>query len=142
MIYPAKNTVTRQSVARMLTDCSIRPTRQRVEIAYLLLARPQHMSADQVLMRVNSNKNMVSKATVYNTLNLFAEIGLVRQVIIDPGKVFYDSNTESHHHIYNEDTGTLQDIDSVDMEVKRMPPLPADVTASGIDIIVRVKNKT
>ncbi len=86
------------------------------------------------------NKMVVSKATVYNTLNLFAEKELIRQVIIDAGKVFYDSNTLVHHHIYNEDTGMLQDIDSEDLIVENLPELPSGTVKSGIDIIVRVKN--
>ncbi len=93
-------------------------------------------------MSVNSNENLVSKATVYNTLNLFAEKGLIRQVIVEPSKVFYDSNTETHHHIYNEDTGMLQDINADNIVIKNLPQLPAEIVKSGIDIVIRVKNKS
>ena len=142
MIFIDKNEMTKEAVSKLLVENAIRPTQQRMEIALLLLAKPQHMTADQVLQSVNSHKNQVSKATVYNTLNLFAEKGLIRQVIIEPSKVFYDSNTETHHHIYNEDTGMLQDIDADNMVIENLPQLPAGIVKSGIDIIFRVKNKS
>ena len=132
----------KETVSKLLTEYAIQPTQQRMEIALLLLAKPQHLSADQVLMSVNSHENLVSKATVYNTLNLFAEKGLIRQVIVEPSKVFYDSNTETHHHIYNEDTGMLQDINADNIVIKNLPQLPTGIVKSGIDIVIRVKNKS
>ena len=125
----------------MLLRNGIRPTSQRLEIAELLLSHPQHMSADQVLGKVNKNKTVVSKATVYNTLNLLVEKGLVHQVIIESGKVFYDSNTDTHHHIYNEDTGLLIDFQAGEMMIENMPKLPEGTVKSGVDVIIRVKNK-
>lgn len=130
------------AIKDLLARHDIRPTTQRIEIAALLLARPQHLSADQILERVNHQTAVVSKATVYNTLNLFVEKGLVHQVIVDAGKVFYDSNTGVHHHIYNEDTGMLQDVDAGEMVIENVPRLPAGTVKSGIDVIIRVRNKT
>ena len=129
------------NVKRVLCAHGIRPTLQRVEIAKVLLRKPQHLSADQVLARVNIKRPLASKATIYNTLNLFAAKGLVRQVIIDAGKVFYDSNTDVHHHFYNEDTGMLQDMDASALKIDRMPELPADTLEAGIEVIIRVRNK-
>ena len=128
-------------IKRVLLAHGVRPTSQRVEIAKVLLREPQHLSADQVLTRVNIQRSLVSKATVYNTLNLFAAQGLIRQVIIDAGKVFYDSNTDVHHHLYNEDTGMLQDMDASALKIDRMPELPAGTLGTGIDVIVRIRNK-
>jgi len=142
MIYIDKKEMNKETVSKLLTEYAIQPTQQRMEIALLLLAKPQHLSADQVLMSVNSHENLVSKATVYNTLNLFAEKGLIRQVIVEPSKVFYDSNTETHHHIYNEDTGMLQDINADNIVIKNLPQLPVGIVKSGIDIVIRVKNKS
>ena len=85
---------------------------------------------------------IVSKATVYNTLNLLVERGLVHQVIINSGKVFYDSNTDKHHHIFNEDTGMLTDVQANEMVIENIPNLPAGTVKSGVDVIIRVKNKT
>ena len=130
------------AINEMLSKFAIRPTSQRVEIAKALLCKSQHLSADQVLSRVNQERALVSKATVYNTLNLFVERGLVRQVIIDSGRIFYDSNTDVHHHLYNEDTGMLQDMDASLLRIDSMPALPDGTEGTGIDIIVRVRNIT
>ena len=128
------------SIVDLLSHSDIKPTRQRVEIAKVMLAEPQHLSAEQVLSRVNHEKERVSKATVYNTLNLFVEKGLIKQVLIDPSKVFYDSNTGTHCHFYNEDTGELTDFDAVDIQLAGMPALPENTESTGVDVIVRIKN--
>ncbi len=128
-----------QDVSELLARHHIAPTQQRRQIAEILFARPQHLCADQVLARVNQNGAVASKATVYNTLGLFARKGLVREVIVDPSKVFYDSNTSAHHHFYNVDTGLLQDIDSQELSLQGLPMLPEGVELDGVDIIVRVR---
>ncbi len=131
----------RASMHEILQGLNIKSTMQRIEIARVMLSKPQHLSAEQVLSLVNESGGHVSKATVYNTLNLFVEKGLLRQVIIDPVKIFYDSNTSYHCHFYNEDTGELSDFESNSMTFDPMPELPGNTVKSGIDIIVRVKNK-
>ncbi len=128
-------------IKQQLLEHDIRPTSQRLDIARVLLAEPQHLCADEVLKRVNRQTNLVSKATVYNTLNLFAEKGLIREVIIDSGRVFYDSNMSAHHHVYNEDTGQLQDIDASEVKLGDMPRLPSGTIDVGVDVIIRVRNK-
>lgn len=125
----------------LLRQHGIMPTQQRLDLAQILLTRPQHLSADQVLALANRKGTSVSKATVYNTLKLFAAKGLVREVIVDPTKVFYDSTTAPHYHIYNVDTGTLTDVDSDKVAVRGLPDLPTGTVADGIDVIVRVRNK-
>ena len=129
-----------EEIQKILKSVDIKPTSQRTRIANILLCKPQHLSADQVLYRVNLDGEHVSKATVYNTLNLFVDRGLVRQVIIDPSKVFYDSNYSNHGHFYNEDTGELFDFSSMNMRVDPFPSLPENTVQSGIDVVVRIKN--
>lgn len=129
------------SVKGLFVQHGIKPTSQRIEIGRMLLSRPQHMSADQLLSGVNQDTEIVSKATVYNTLSLFVEKGLIRQVIIDSGRVFYDSNTSPHFHLYNEDSGELMDYKAGQMEFGDLPELPDNTTMSGIDVIIRVRNK-
>lgn len=130
---------TRDSLVELLRKHGINPTHQRIEIAHALFARGEHLSADQILAIVNNRHSETSKATVYNTLNLFLEKKLIREVIVDPHKVFYDPNTEAHHHIYNVDTGELTDIDASSIEIAGLPPLPEGMVADGVDIIVRVR---
>ena len=132
--------VTQDTIKAKLLECDINPTFQRNEIARVMLSKPQHLSADQVLTLVNESGGHVSKATVYNTLNLFVGNGLIREVAIDPTKIFYDSNTSHHHHYYNEDTGELYDFETDDMSLNPKSSLPENTVQSGVDVVVRVKN--
>ena len=116
-------------------------TAQRRAIADVLFARNQHLTADQLLMLVNETGAKVSKATIYNTLGLFAEKGLVREIHISSAKTFYDSNTSRHHHFYNMDTGDL-----IDMKERLAPlflqsDLPDGTVMETADIVVRVRNQ-
>ncbi|MDH5359881.1 MAG: transcriptional repressor [Gammaproteobacteria bacterium] len=132
--------VSKADAIHKLQDQGINPTQQRIVIAQLLFARPQHVSADQVLMSVQDSGTHVSKATVYNTLSLFAEKGLVKEVIVDPSRVFYDSNTDAHHHFYNVDSGELQDFAHNNMSIDAMPELPQGTQLDGVDVIIRIRN--
>jgi len=132
----------RETIIKQLESCSIYPTPQRVKIAEVMLDKFQHLSADNVLKAVNVDGAVVSKATVYNTLGLFAQKGLVREVIVDPSKVFYDSNTSEHHHFYNIDTGELSDIGSSDLLIDQLPELPEATEMDGVDVIVRLRDKS
>jgi Fur family iron response transcriptional regulator len=131
---------TRDNMADVLRTHGINPTHQRIEIAYALFSRREHLSADQILAIVNDRHSETSKATVYNTLNLFLEKKLIREVIVDPNKVFYDPNTMPHHHFYNVDTRELTDIDAGEIAISGLPQLPQGMVTEGIDIIVRVRS--
>ncbi len=126
-------------MAGLLRSHDINPTHQRIEIAHALFSRQSHLSADQVMAIVNTRHSETSKATVYNTLKLFLEKGLIREVIVDPSKVFYDPNTSAHHHLYAVDTGELTDIDASQVSISGLPALPAGMVTEGIDLIVRVR---
>jgi Fur family iron response transcriptional regulator len=124
----------------MLREHGILPTQQRLMIARVLFARHHHFSADQVMREVNAGEEHVSKATVYNTLGLFARSGLVREVIVDPTRVFYDPNIRHHHHFYNVDTGELTDIAPERIRISELPGLPDGTAGAGVDVIIRVRN--
>jgi Fur family iron response transcriptional regulator len=129
-------------IAQRLRGAGITPTRQRVAIARLLLARAQHLSADQLIAQLRAaGCREVSKATVYNTLGLFARVGLVREVIADPSRVFYDSNTGDHHHIYDVDSGTLTDFEPGHVDLGALPRLPDGLEVAGVEVIVRVRRR-
>ncbi len=142
MKFGGKQIVDRDQIEQVLDNHAIRSTSQRVDIAKILLAKPQHLSAEQVFAQVNTEDELVSKATVYNTLNLFVDKGLIKQVVIDSRYVFYDSNTEPHYNFYNEDTGLLQDIEDKEVIVKDIPKLPRNMVQTGIDVVIRVKNQS
>lgn len=129
------------NVTSLLKQYGINPTAQRLEIARILFSKLQHLSAEQVLNAINIDNTTVSKATVYNTLNLFARKGLVRQVIVDPNRIFYDSNTTSHYHFYNEDTGELRDLDTNQLEIPGIPDIPENTYECGVNVIVHLRNK-
>jgi len=141
MLTTSQPGYSRADVADLLRRHDINPTHQRIEIAYALFSRGEHVSADQVLAAVNGRHSETSKATVYNTLKLFLEKKLVREVIVDPSKVFYDPNTEPHHHLYNVDTGELADIDASRIEISGLPQLPDGMVTEGVDVIVRVRSR-
>ena len=124
-------------VADRLRANDISPTHQRVEIARVLFERQEHFTADQILGSVNARHAEVSKATVYNTLKLFVEKKLIRELIIDPTRVVYDPNTTPHHHFYDTVSGSLTDIPADQVRVMGLPPLPPGMIADGVDIIVR-----
>lgn len=128
-------------VVECLERHCIVPTRQRVQIGQMLLGCNQHLSADQVLDIANNDGVRVSKATVYNTLGLFARKGLLRQVVIDPSRIFYDTNTSPHHHFYNQDTGALSDIQQNMIPIEQLPSVPAGTLLEGVDIIIRVRSR-
>jgi Fur family iron response transcriptional regulator len=108
--FPQNFPMERSGIVAMLQQHKISPTRQRVEIAEFVFKQPQHLSAEAILEGVTAAGNRVSRATVYNTMGLFAREGVVKEVLIDRERVFYDSNTDVHQHIYNIDTGELVDV--------------------------------
>jgi Fur family iron response transcriptional regulator len=131
----------RDRIAARLLDHGVRPTKQRLQIALMVLTRPCHFSADQVLAGVRRSGAAVSKATVYNTLNLFRRQGLIREVTVDPDRVMYDSTTRPHHHFYNAATGELIDIEPAELRLARLPPLPSQTEAESVEVVIRVRNK-
>jgi Fur family iron response transcriptional regulator len=125
--------------ARRLAGLGIRPTAQRVRIATLLLASPQHLSAEQILATLRASGARVSKATVYNTLNLFAAHGVIRQLSVDGARTWFDSNVAPHYHFHDMDTGALLDVPVPEVEFARLPRLPAGMEMAGIDLVIRVR---
>ncbi len=133
----------KRHIIEFLEAHEVIPTRQRVDLAQILFAKPQHLSAEQLMEAAWANGDKhISKATVYNTLKLFVERGLAREIIADPTKSFYDSTTTEHGHLYNLDTGELIDIPVASEVLESLAILPDDVTPMGVDIIIRVKNST
>jgi len=128
-------------IARKLQGHGIQPTAQRIDIAAIFFAGNLHLSADQVMAKVGQTGRPVSKATVYNTLGLLAERGLLTQVIVDSSKVFYDSNTEPHFHFYNVDDGELTDVEALHPLLASLPVPPPGTYAEGFDVIIRIRNR-
>jgi Fur family transcriptional regulator, iron response regulator len=129
------------SCEQRLCKCGIRPTAQRIRIATLLLSAPQHLSAEQILAQLRTAGARVSKATVYNTLNLFAAQGLIRQLSIDGSRAWFDSNVDAHYHFHDLDSGALIDVPIPAVEFSRLPPAPPGTEVAGIDLVIRLRKR-
>lgn len=131
----------RSQIVNLLKQHDVTPTRQRIEIAGYLFQRPQHLSAENILEGVNAEGNRVSRATVYNTLGLFTDKGLVREVLIDRERVFYDTNRVDHYHVYDVDSGELHDVMHSEIEIASIPELPEGARVVDTNVILRVSSK-
>lgn len=131
----------RQDLKAYLRKHGVTPTAQRIQIARILFAKPAHYSAEEIYNAVNLLKPRVSKATVYNTLGLFVRKGLIKEVLVDPSRVFYDSNTVPHHHFYDIDTGEIQDITQDQISVSELPKLPNGKCLDSIEVLVRIRRQ-
>jgi Fur family iron response transcriptional regulator len=131
----------RSQIVNLLKQHDVTPTRQRIEIAGYLFQRPQHLSAENILEGVNAEGNRVSRATVYNTMGLFTDKGLVRQVLIDRERVFYDTNRADHYHVYDVDSGELRDVMRSEIEIASIPELPEGARIVDTNVILRVSSK-
>ena len=119
----------------------VQPTAQRLQIAILVIDRPRHLCADEILRQLHTLGASVSKATVYNTLKLFCDRGLLRTVDVDPSRQYYDSRTEPHHHFFNVDTGELTDIDAEDIDLSIAAALPQGTVSAGAEVLIRVRRQ-
>lgn len=128
-----------QRISESLSRVGIPPTLQRLAIAEVLLPQPAHLRADEVLARVRQTLPEVSRATVYNTLKLFRDAGLVRELVVDAERIVFDSNTTPHHHLYDIDTGAILDLAADELQVSGAPRLPEGVRVEQVDVILRVR---
>jgi Fur family iron response transcriptional regulator len=127
------------SVIDRLRAAGLRPTRQRIALAKLLFdGGDRHVTAEELHGEAEAGNAAVSLATVYNTLHQFTDAGLLRQVVVDSGRSYFDTNTSDHHHFFFEDTGRLKDIPGDAVTVSSLPQPPAGARISRVDVIVRV----
>lgn len=117
----------------------VRPTTQRLRIAEMLLDQPRHATAEQILATLRQSPGRVSKATVYNTLKLFVDHGLLRPIHVDPERCVYDSMVAPHHHFQDLDTGEMTDIPPDALSIAGMPPLPPGMELAGIEVVIRLR---
>jgi Fur family iron response transcriptional regulator len=120
----------------------IRPTSQRLRVAEILLTAPRHLTAEQIIGALRETSGRVSKATVYNTLNLFVAEGLAREIHADPERCVYDSTMTPHHHFQNVDTGEMTDIRPDALAFAHLPELPPGTEIAGVDVVIRVRRRS
>ena len=129
------------AIADRLRAAGLRPTRQRLALGALLFGTgcDRHVTAEELHDEAASRGTRVSLATVYNALNQFTAAGLLREVLVGPGRLYFDTNVGDHHHFYIEDDGTLLDIPAEKVSIARLPPAPQGMNVERIDVVVRVR---
>ena len=129
-----------EKVAARLRDAGLRPTRQRVELASLLFARGhRHVTAEALHEEASKSGAGISLATVYNTLHQFTHAGLLRQVVVDAQRSYFDTNIDEHQHFFVEDDALLIDIPGETIAVSGVPTPPKGTELSRVDVVVRVR---
>ena len=124
-----------------LKAAGLRPTRQRIALAKLLFeGSNRHVTAEELHDEARGAGVSVSLATVYNALHQFTDAGLMREVVVEAGRSYFDTNTGDHHHFFHEDTGTLDDIPSTEISLATLPAAPEGTSVRRVDVIVRVSS--
>src|SRR4029077_10964836 len=125
-----------------LRNAGLRPTRQRLALAQLLFGKgDRHVSAEALHEEAVAADVPISLATVYNTMHQFTSAGLLREVTVDGARIYFDTNTGSHHHFYCEDDGPLLDIDGPAIAVAGVPAPPQGAKIDRVDVIVRLRRR-
>jgi Fur family iron response transcriptional regulator len=130
-------------IVERLRHVGLRPTRQRVALAQLLFdAGDRHVTAEQLHGEAVAASIRVSLATVYNTLHQFTAAGLMREVVVESGRSYFDTNIDDHHHFFCESTGHLQDIPGELVRVGELPQPPAGAEIRRVDVIIRIRQES
>ena len=124
-----------------LRAAGLRPTRQRLALGKLLFAGGnRHVTAEMLHEEAVGSKIQVSLATVYNTLNQFTDAGLLREVVVEAGRAYFDTNTNNHHHFFHVDSGELKDLSDQSVHLAKLPDLPEGTALDRVDVVIRVRN--
>ncbi len=133
-------TRTFSGVLDRLKVAGLRPTRQRLALAKMLLENDhRHVTAEDLFHEARDQGIHVSLATIYNTLHQFTSAGLLREVVVDMGQSYFDTNTSHHHHFFDEVTGKLSDIPEDHVEISRLPAPPEGQEIDRVEVIVRLR---
>lgn len=131
----------RSEAVQRLRQKGLSPTAQRVEVLYQLHQSMDHLTPEALHERVNGEYGRASRATVYNTLHMLKAYGLVREVVVAPGRVLYDANTDPHHHVLDVDTGEVRDLPADHLALAAMPPLESGERLVGVEVLLRVSKQ-
>lgn len=126
---------------KCLQDVGLRPTRQRLALAKLLFdGENRHVTAEVLHNEVNGTGAKVSLATIYNTLHQFTEAGLLKEVIVDSNRTYFDTNTTDHHHLYFNEGEQLHDLNADELVISTLPEIPAGKKISAVNVVVHVED--
>ncbi len=125
-----------------LAQAGLRPTRQRVSLTHLLFeGEHRHVTAEQLHSEAVAGSIKVSLATIYNTLHQLTTVGLLREVVVEAGRSYFDTNTTLHHHFFHEASGHLTDVPGSEVILKGLPPPPEGTRVSRVDVIIRLEDE-
>ncbi len=132
------------TASRWLQTAGLRPTRQRLALATLLVGDGQnrHVTAETLFSAAQDSGEKVALATVYNTLRAFCDAGLMQEVMVDGSKSYFDTRTDDHPHYFWEDSGRLSDAPSAELEISALPTPPAGMEIAKVDVVIRLRPKT
>ncbi|PWR24480.1 iron response transcriptional regulator IrrA [Zavarzinia aquatilis] len=123
-----------------LKAAGLRPTRQRLALTRILFENGhRHVTAETLHAEAKTAGVDVSLATIYNTLHQFTGVGLLREVVIDTGKAYFDTNTDDHHHFFFEDSGRLADIPGAEIAIANLPGTPPGMEVARVDVVIRLR---
>ena len=122
-------------------DLNVTPTKQRVDLAQLIFSKKQHFTANDLITMADKKKLHISMATIYNTLSLLEEKGMLKTINIDNELKFYDTNLDNHHHLYNTTMSTLTDIDNDKIVFAELPELPKTLEIESTEVLIKARNK-
>lgn len=124
-----------------LTGAGLRPTRQRLALADLLVGdgKDRHITAESLHDAVKNSGESVSLATVYNTLKAFCDVGLIREIMVDGSKSYFDTRVDDHPHFFWEEDGRLTDAPNEQLEISALPDAPEGMEISKVDVVIRVR---
>ena len=124
-----------------LRSVGLRPTRQRLALAKLLFnGSNRHVTAEMLHTEARNARVQVSLATIYNTLHQFTDVGLLREIVVNSGYSYFDTNTTTHHHFYRQDSSELIDIGGSEIQISHLPNPPSGTKITSVEVIVRIKS--
>tara|TARA_B100001109_G_C18505694_1_gene309018 strand:- start:78 stop:473 length:396 start_codon:yes stop_codon:yes gene_type:complete len=126
---------------KLYREMNVTPTKQRLDLAHLIFAKKQHFTAAELISMADKNKLNISMATVYNTLSLLEDKGMLKTINIDNELKFYDTNLEDHHHLYNTTMSTLTDIAHDKVVFAELPELPKSLEIESTELLIKAHNK-
>ncbi|MFQ5953551.1 MAG: iron response transcriptional regulator IrrA [Kiloniellales bacterium] len=130
------------NVIDRLRGAGLRPTRQRLALARLLFDGPdRHVTAQQLHSEAYRAHMRVSLATVYNTLHQFTKAGLLREVVVEPGRAYFDTNAGDHHHFFHVDEGRLENVNADCVAMADLPAPPSGSEIERVDVVIRCRKR-
>ena len=135
---------TKKDLASKLRTSGLRPTKQRVKLAEYLFDRAEtfHFTVEDLDRGINkkNSEDKIALATIYNTVHAFKKAGHLKEILIKEGKNYFDTNTSSHHHFYDEVNNELTDIENNKIELKKFPYPPKGKSIKDVNVIINIDN--